>query len=141
MQRNSHWRVQNFVGQPASVKNGSPFPGKFDESNISISPTMLSGAQNMMDHDLSRDIVGKTVERQPDLASKGIPLPTPIHANMSVPVRSDGVFSHPLHGTVSDAQSTECPAISEQLNPQDELTIEGGTVSISSVYSQECVIT
>ncbi|CAK8537099.1 unnamed protein product [Lathyrus sativus] len=140
--RNSHWRVQNFVGQPPVVKNGSgpalPFPGKFDESNISISPTMLSGTQNMMDHDLSRDIVRKTMERQPDLASKGIPLPVlPMHANMSVPVRSDGVFSHPLQGTVSDTQSSECPTTSEQLNQQDELTIEGGTVSISSVYSQE----
>ncbi|PNX95357.1 transcription factor BIM2-like protein [Trifolium pratense] len=143
--RNSHWRVQNFVGQPPVVKNGSgpvsPFPGKFDESNVSISPTMLSGTQNMIDHDLSRDIIGKTMERQPDLASKGIPLPMAMQSNMSVPVRSDGVLSHPLQGTVSDAQSIECPATSEQLNQQDELTVEGGTISISSVYSQGCVIT
>ncbi|WJX63277.1 hypothetical protein P8452_48187 [Trifolium repens] len=138
--RNSHWRVQNFVGQPPVVKNGSgpvsPFPGKFDESNVSISPTMLSGTQSMIDHDLSRDIIGKTMERQPDLARKGISLPMAMHSNMSVPVRSDGVLSHPLQGTVSDAQSTECPATSAQLNQQDELTVEGGTISISSVYSQ-----
>jgi hypothetical protein len=95
----------------------------------------------MMDHDLSRDIIGKTMERQPDLASKGISLPMAMHSTMSVPVRSDGVISHPLQGTVSYAQSTECPATSEQLNQQDELTVEGGTISISSVYSQGCVIT
>ena len=138
--RNSHWRVQNIVGQPPAIKNGSgpvsPFPGKFDESNINISPTILSGTQSMMDHDPNRDIVSKTVERQPNLANKGIPLPMAMHANMSVPVRSDGVLSHPLQGTVSDAISTECPIISEQLNQQDELTVEGGTISISSVYSQ-----
>lgn len=138
--RNSHWRAQNFVGQPPIVKNGSgpvsPFPGKFDENSVSISPTMLSGSHNMIDHDPTRDIVGKTAERQPDLASKGIPLPMAMHANMSVPVRSDGVLSHPLQGTVSDAQSTECPTTSEQLNQQDDLTVEGGTISISSVYSQ-----
>lgn len=138
--RNSHWRVQSFVGQPPVVKNGSgpvsPFPGKFDESNISISPTMLSGTQNMIDPDQGRDVVSKTIERQPDLASKGIPLPMPMHANMSVPVRSDGVHAHPLQGTVSDAQSTECRETSEQLNQQDDLAVEGGTISISSAYSQ-----
>ena len=90
----------------------------------------------MIDHDPTQDIVGKTAERQPDLASKGIPLPMAMHANMSVPVRSDGVLSHPLQGSVSDAQSAECPTTSEQLNQQDELTVEGGTISISSVYSQ-----
>lgn len=57
-----------------------------------------------------------------------------------LPVRSDGVHAHPLQGTVSDAQSTECPATSEQLNQQDELAVEGGTISISSAYSQGCVI-
>ncbi|CAJ1931805.1 unnamed protein product [Sphenostylis stenocarpa] len=140
VERNSHWRVQSFAGQPTSIKNGlgpvSPFPGKFDESNISISPTMLSGTQNTIDPDQNRDMVNKTAERQPDLASKGIPLPLPMHANMSVPVRSDGVHAHPLQGTVSDAQSTECPTTSELQSQQDELTIEGGTISISSVYSQ-----
>ncbi|MED6222084.1 hypothetical protein PIB30_061072 [Stylosanthes scabra] len=138
--RNSHWRVQSFVGQPQAIKNGSgpvsPFPGKFDESNISISPTMLSGNQNMIDTDQGRDIVSKASEGQPDLASKGIALPLGMHTNMSVPVRSDGVSSHPLQGSVSEAQSTECPATSEPPNQQDELTIEGGTISISSVYSQ-----
>ncbi|KAL1317698.1 hypothetical protein HN51_069908 [Arachis hypogaea] len=138
--RNSHWRVQSFVGQPQAIKNGSgpvsPFPGKFDESNISISPTMLSGNQNMIDTDQGRDIVSKASEGQTDLASKGIALPLGMHPNMSVPVRSDGVLSHPLQGSVSEAQSTECPAASEPLSQQDELTIEGGTISISSVYSQ-----
>lgn len=138
--RNSHWRVQSFAGQPPAIKNGlgpvSPFPGKFDESSVSISPTMLSGTQNRIDPDQSRDIVNKTAERQPDLVSKGVPLPLAMHANMSVPVRSDGVIAHPLQGTVSDAQSTECPTSSEPHNLQDELTVEGGTISISSVYSQ-----
>ncbi|WVZ11858.1 hypothetical protein V8G54_016388 [Vigna mungo] len=83
---------------------------------------MLSGTQNTTDPDQGRDIVNKTAERQPDLVSKGIPLPLPMHSNMSVPVRSDGVLAHPLQGTVSDAQSTECPTTSEPQNQQDELT-------------------
>ncbi|KAI4357960.1 hypothetical protein L6164_001872 [Bauhinia variegata] len=130
--RNSHWRVQSFVNQPQAVKNDSgpvsPFPGKFDENNIGISPTLLSGTQNMIDSDIN-----KTAERQPELAGKGIPLPMPMHA---VPVRSDGAFAHPPQVSVSDAQSTERPVTSVPQNQQDELAIEGGTISISSVYSQ-----
>lgn len=141
MQRNSHWRAQSF-GQTQAVKNGSgpvsPFPGKFDESNISVSPTMLSGSQNMVDTEQGRDIVSKAAERQPELEHKVMPLalPMPMNSNMSVPVRSDGALAHPLQGSVSDTQSTECPAASEQHNLQDELKIEGGTINISSVYSQ-----
>ncbi|KAF1864012.1 hypothetical protein Lal_00031165 [Lupinus albus] len=142
-QRNSHWRVQNFAGQPQLVKNGSgpvsPFPGKLDESNTSISPTMPCGSQNMIDPDQSRDIASKITETQPDLASKGVPIPMAVHSNMPVPVRSDGVIAHPLNGIVSDAQSIEYPATSEPQTQQEELTVEGGTISISSVYSQGCV--
>ncbi|KAK4263651.1 hypothetical protein QN277_029038 [Acacia crassicarpa] len=139
--RNSHWRVQS-LGQPQAVKNGSgpvsPFPGKFDESNISVSPTMLSGSQNIIDPEQSRDIVSKAVERQAELECKGItmPMPMPMHASMSVPVRSDGALAHPLQGPVSDGQLAECPANSEPRNQQEELTIEGGTINISSAYSQ-----
>ncbi|XP_028803482.1 transcription factor BIM2 [Neltuma alba] len=137
--RNSHWRVQGY-GQHQAVKNGSgpvsPFPGKFDESNISVSPTVLSGSQNTIDPEQSRDIISKTVERQAELECKAVPLPMPMHANMSVPVRSDGALAHPLQGPVSDGQSAECPANSEPQNQQEELTIEGGTINISSVYSQ-----
>ncbi|KAI4314046.1 hypothetical protein L6164_026989 [Bauhinia variegata] len=135
--RNSHWRVQSFVGQPQAVKNDSgpvsPFPGKFDKNNISISPAILSATQNMIDSEQSRDIVSKTAETQPELAGKGMPLPMPMHA---VPVRSDGALAHSLQGPVSDAQSTEHPITSVSHNQQDELAIEGGTISISSAYSQ-----
>lgn len=101
---------------------------------------MFSGTQNMIDPDQSRDVVSKTAERQPELVSKRVPTPMPTLANMSVPVRSDGVHAHPLQGTVSNAQLTECPATSDPQSQHDELTIEGGTISISSVYSQGWVV-
>ncbi|KAJ7943288.1 Transcription factor BIM2 [Quillaja saponaria] len=139
--RNSHWRVQSFVGQPQSVKNGSvpgsTFPVKLDDSHIGITPTILSGNQNMIEPEYSRDVARKTVESQPELAHKGgVSVPIPLHADMPVPVRSDGVLAHPLQGSISDAQSTECPLTGDLLNQQEELTIEGGTISISSAYSQ-----
>lgn len=137
-QRNSHWRVQSFVGHPQTIKNGSgmgsAFPGKFDENNVSLTPTTLTSTQKPVESDPSRDITCKSMDRQPELGNKGL-LPLPMPAS----VRGDGVQAHPLQGPVSDAQSTECPTTSEALS-QQELTIEGGTISISSVYSQGWVV-
>lgn len=145
-QRNSHWRVQSFVGHPQAGKNDtgavSPFPGKFDENGISITPNMLANStQNPVESDPSRDVASKIMDRQPEIVNKAIPLPMPLPVNMA-PVRSDGILAHPLQGPVSDAQSTQCPttSASDALNQQEELTIEGGTISISSVYSQGWVL-
>ncbi|OMO72224.1 hypothetical protein COLO4_27783 [Corchorus olitorius] len=127
--RNSHWRVQSFVGHPQAMKNGSgpgsTYAGKFDENNINISPTMITNAQNPVEHDPIRDAASKTMDRQPELVNKGMPLPT----------RGDNVLVHPLQRPISEAQSTECLISNETLSQPEDLTIEGGTISISSVYS------
>lgn len=131
-QRNSHWRVQNFVGHPPqTIKNGpgSAFVGKFDEGNISISPTMLTSTQNPIETDSSRDATCKALDRQPEVANKGIPLSMPTSASMSTPVRSD------LQIPVSDSQSIQCPTTSDGQN-QEGLMVEGGTISVTSAYSQ-----
>ncbi|TQD93148.1 hypothetical protein C1H46_021241 [Malus baccata] len=140
--RNSHWRVQSFVGNPQAIKSDtapvSPFPGKFDENNISINPNMLGNSTpNPVESDPSRDVASKIVDRQPEILNKGIPQPMPL-PNITPPVRSDGVLAHPLQGKISDAQSTQCPttSASDALSQHEELTVEGGTISISSVYSQ-----
>ncbi|PON76736.1 Basic helix-loop-helix transcription factor [Trema orientale] len=128
--RNSHWRVQNYVGHPQTVKNGpgSSFPGKFDESNISISPNMLTSTQNPVESDPSRDVALKVLERQPEVANKGI--------SVVGPTRSDGMLTHPLQIPVSDSQSTQCPMTSDGQNQHEELMVEGGTISVTSTYSQ-----
>lgn len=133
-QRNSHWRVQSFAGHSQAIKNGpgSVFPGKFDENNISIAPTMITSTQNPVESDPSRDVSSKAPEHQPEVASKGISLPIAQSANLSGPTRSE----HPLQVSVSDSQSTQCATTSNAQNQQEELMIEGGTISITSSYSQ-----
>lgn len=137
-QRNSHWRVQSLVGHPQTIKNGSgmgsAFPGKLDENNVSLTPTTLTSTQKPVESDPSRDITCKSMDRQPELRNKGLPLPMPAS------VRGDGTQAHALQGPVSDSQSTECPMTREALSQQEELIIKGGTISISSVYSQGWVI-
>ncbi|GMI99852.1 BES1-interacting Myc-like protein 2 [Hibiscus trionum] len=128
--RNSHWRVQSFVGQPQAIKNdfgaGSTVPGKIGENNINISPTMITSAPNPVEADPIRDATSKAMDQQPELANKGMPLP----------ISGDNVFSHPLQRPVSGVQSTECLIRNDTSNQQDDPTIEGGTISISSIYSQ-----
>ncbi|XP_068326650.1 transcription factor BIM2-like isoform X2 [Pyrus communis] len=135
------WSPEPTKLMPWAIKSDaapvSPFPGKFDDNNISINPNMLpNSTPNPVESDPSRDVASKIVDRQPEIVNKGIPLPMPLP--MTPPVRSDGVLAHPLQGQISDAQSTQCPttSASDVLSQQEELTIEGGTISISSVYSQ-----
>ncbi|KAL6190200.1 hypothetical protein ACLB2K_036598 [Fragaria x ananassa] len=140
--RNSHWRVQSFAGHPQPIKNDigviSPFPGKYDENNISITPNILANStQNPVESEPTRDVASKIMDQQTEIVNKGLPPPMPLPENVLPTVRSDGMLAHPLHGPISDAQSTQCPTTSgDALNQQEHLTIEGGTISISSVYSQ-----
>ncbi|GLT77106.1 hypothetical protein SLA2020_487210 [Shorea laevis] len=132
--RNSHWRSQGFVGNPQAVKNGSSpgstFPGKFDENNISMTPTMFTSSQNPLDCEPNRDVASKATDQQPELANKGTPL------FMPASVQGDGVHLQPLHRPISDAQLTDSPILSDTMTQMEELSVEGGTISISSVYSQ-----
>ncbi|XP_039024803.1 transcription factor BIM2-like isoform X2 [Hibiscus syriacus] len=128
--RNSHWRVQSFGGQQQAIKNGSglgsAFSGKFDENNSNIDPTMITGSQNLVESDSLRDTMSKAMDQQPELMSWKIPMP----------VQGYNMLVHPLQRAVSEAQSTECFIGNDTLNQLEDLTIEGGTISISSVYSE-----
>ncbi|PKI62490.1 hypothetical protein CRG98_017114 [Punica granatum] len=122
--RNSHWRVQSFVGQPHAAKNGSApvsmFPGKFEDNNVGITSNMLASTQNTLELEAGREVINKSVDQ---------PMPTP--------VRTDGTADHPLQRPAgSDLQSVAGPFTENLLNQSEDLSIEGGTINISSVYSQ-----
>ncbi|GMJ04587.1 BES1-interacting Myc-like protein 2 [Hibiscus trionum] len=127
--RNSHWRVQSFVGHAQDIKNGcgpgSTFAHKFDEHNTNINPTMITSAQNAVEADPFRDATSKTIDHRTE-SNAGLPLP----------IQGDTMLVHPFQRPVSETQSTECLISNDILDRQEDLTIEGGTISISSVYSQ-----
>ena len=128
-QRNSHWRVQSFNGHSQYIKNNvlaSAFPGKIDENNIPINPTMLASMHNPVESDPS-----KALDHQ-----QGITLPMPLPGTMSATNRSDGALGHSLQRPVSDAQTNQCPITNNALNQQNELSVEGGTISMSTAYAQ-----
>lgn len=135
-QRNSHWRVQSFIGHPQAIKNDSGRGPTFDENNITINPTMLTGTQRQGQSDPSRDVTCKAAEQLPELANKVMPVPMSLQTTIPNTVQSDCLVAHPFGLPVSDAQSADFSITNDTMNQQEELTIEGGTISISSVYSQ-----
>ncbi|KAK6133972.1 hypothetical protein DH2020_032293 [Rehmannia glutinosa] len=140
LERNSHWRLESFAGQPQTMKNGSgpgpAFPAGFDENAAAVPTTMHPGPLNPIEPDHVRDAPCRPIDLQTELPNITMGMPASLQATMPVSIANDGAFSHILHGPHSDAQSTECPNAADALNLQDELAIESGTISISSVYSQ-----
>ncbi|XP_073270155.1 transcription factor BIM2-like isoform X1 [Primulina huaijiensis] len=138
--RNSHWLSQNFVGQTQVVKNGSSpgstYPVRFDE-NCVVSPTSMQPSHHHpIEPDLIRDASCRSIEPKSEVPSKAMGIPMPLQASMPVLSTNDGGISQTLNMTASDAQLPEYSMAADAANHQDELTVEGGTISISSTYSQ-----
>lgn len=127
--------------------NGGPGPalvltGKFEEKHISVSPTAPGSAQNPVESDTSTATI----------TNKGISFPTSLQPNFFSPLRNGGDVpqapsSHPsaVENTSPQPQSQLCQtrscttvdgAVATDKLKEEELTIEGGTISISSAYSQ-----
>lgn len=89
----------------------------------------------------------KTTEHHPGITNEAFPIPICSQPNYCTPTQSGGpggVVSQVTHRLASDAEndiyqpSKECQtmtATSEKLK-EKELTVEGGAISISSVYSK-----
>lgn len=97
---------------------------------------MQSGLHNPLEPDHVRDAPCRPIDPQIELPNKALGMSMPLQASIPVSMANDGAFAHILHGPPSDDQSTEGPSTADALNRQDELAIEGGTISISSVYSE-----
>ncbi|CAN0929431.1 Transcription factor BIM2 [Linum grandiflorum] len=139
--RNSHWQVQNLVGHPQALSNGSGmgpvFPAKLDDNGIAVTSSMIANPQHVMDPDSLKDAA---MMQQADLLNKdGYPDLLRHFQTASVPaLHSDGINAHhhPLQQPLSNPQSAECPMTADILHQQEELAIEGGTINISSAYSE-----
>eukprot|EP00262_Sarcandra_glabra_P007189 TRINITY_DN19828_c0_g1_i1.p1 TRINITY_DN19828_c0_g1~~TRINITY_DN19828_c0_g1_i1.p1 ORF type:complete len:355 (+),score=61.50 TRINITY_DN19828_c0_g1_i1:113-1177(+) len=136
-----------------AIKNGSGpglmFAGKFDENNVAIAPSILTNAQNLVESDNTNTGASfKGMDHHPGLANKAVSMPSPLPQNM---YSSGGGLAQFQQRLMSDAENmasrpqsqlwqrqgqADCPINSDMLNEHEELTVEGGTISVSSVYSQ-----
>ncbi|KAF8079747.1 hypothetical protein N665_1003s0009 [Sinapis alba] len=122
--RNNHWRVQSLANHPVAVNNGTgpviPFPGKFEEITVAYPPVTVAELQNAVECEKGIAIASKLIDSQPELYDKGLP-----------PLQT----IHPL--VHREQANNECRATSDGLGLSDDLIIEGGSISISTVYSHE----
>ncbi|KAK4844251.1 hypothetical protein QYF36_018060 [Acer negundo] len=154
--RNNHKPAESYVDQSRGINSGSGpalvYAAKFDEKKIAVSPAIPGTAQNPVDSEMSTATTFKSMDHQPGITNKSIPFPMSLQPNYFTPVRSGGVVAQlPPRLTTSDAENTtyqpqaqlcnirSCTSdgvvASDKLKEQ-ELTIEAGTINISSAYSQ-----
>ncbi|KAF1887186.1 hypothetical protein Lal_00040786 [Lupinus albus] len=122
------------------------FASKTDEKNITISPTIPGSAKNV-ESGLNTATNFKPMDHQTGIMNNVFPIPISSQPNFFTTTQSEGqggVVSQLKHKLSSDAENAiyqpleECQtmmATSEKLKDK-ELTIEGGAISISSVYSK-----
>ncbi|KAL9262603.1 Transcription factor BIM2-like protein [Drosera capensis] len=131
--RHSHWRVQSFLGLPQAIKTspepGTVVPAKLDERSVGISPSMRSNTQAPV-------VPGSNqgVYRPMDHTTETAVFSMPIHVAVPTPVQNDGTVAYFPARPVSDAQPTDRTMSDDG---QQEPTIEGGTINISSAYSDQ----
>ncbi|KAI4344007.1 hypothetical protein L6164_011285 [Bauhinia variegata] len=116
---------------------------KIDEKNFAISPAIPGSAQNL-ESDMSTATTIRPMDQHPGITNKAMPSPIPSQPNFFTPAKTGGVASQLTHRLVADAEnSTHQPSVqcqtyscaSDKLKEKD-LTVEGGAISISSVYSK-----
>uniref|UniRef100_A0A5B7BE95 Putative transcription factor BIM1 isoform X2 n=1 Tax=Davidia involucrata TaxID=16924 RepID=A0A5B7BE95_DAVIN len=158
--RNNHRPAEGFVDQSRGMNIGSgpalTFAAKFEEDNILVSPAIPRNGQNPVQSDMSTATTFKAMDHHPGLTNKGVPLPVPLQPNIFTPGGSNGAVAPLAPRLASDAentlsqpqsqlwQSSSCTTdsvVASDKMKEQELTIESGTISISSVYSQGLLTT
>lgn len=153
---NNHRPTENYVDQSRGINSGSSparvFAGKLDEKNISISPTNAGSAQNPAEaDDGTTTTTFKRVDHHPGITNRRVPFPLPLEPNFFPPLVTSAAVPELPPKLVPDAEkihsrpppqlykirssTADGTAASDKLKEQ-ELAVDGGTISISSVYSQ-----
>ncbi|KAF3438007.1 hypothetical protein FNV43_RR20763 [Rhamnella rubrinervis] len=154
------WRSNHRLGespdQSRGMKGGADpavaFAGKLDEKNICVSPTIPGSAQNPVESDTSTATTLKAMDHHSSITNKAMPVPMLLQPNFLSPVRGGGAVPQVQSRLPSDenisskppqsqlCQTRSCTstdgAVANDKLKEQELTIEGGTISISSAYSQ-----
>lgn len=152
LQRHNHGLGESITDHSQAIKNGASaglmFAGKFDGNHVAVTPSMLGNSQNPVESDnMSAGTRFKALDHHPGSANKAASVPIPLQQNFHNSVGRNSGIVQPQPRLMSDAENMasqsqlnlwrrSCPTDSNILNEQEELAIEGGTIHLSSVYSQ-----
>ncbi|XP_072968992.1 transcription factor BIM2-like [Typha angustifolia] len=114
---------------------GFTFSGKFVDNSIPVAPTMLSNAHNVGESDMSTGTPSMPVPLQPNMyATVGgggfIQTQQPLISD------SDNMASQSQSQWQRSSCPTDCTVSSDMGIDQEELAIDEGTITMSSIYSQ-----
>ncbi|XP_050375953.1 transcription factor BIM1 isoform X2 [Argentina anserina] len=152
---NNHKLGESYCDQSRGVNGGSApalvfAAAKFEEKSTSVSPTIPGSAQNPVESDTSTETTFRAKDHHGGITNKAIPYPLSMQSNFMTPVRSgtaappfpprlpsdaETASSHPRSMFFPKSCTADAGGISDKLK-EHELTIEGGRINISSVYSQ-----
>ncbi|KAK8703104.1 hypothetical protein V6N13_021433 [Hibiscus sabdariffa] len=151
--------TENYADQSRAINGTSApsvvFPTKLDEGNITVTPTIHEIAENPIEHPNRYRSRATTTYRAMDLSpgmmNKTMPFPVSLQPNFfnsaqsTVPaIQNAPMLPSDAENSVSQPQTIPCHTGScttngslPNVNPKEQkLQIEGGTISISSAYSQ-----
>ncbi|PWA64011.1 basic helix-loop-helix (bHLH) DNA-binding superfamily protein [Artemisia annua] len=150
---NNQRPTEGFIDQPR-VQNGVsgsalPYASKLNENKHSVALNLpKKDHQNILDSDLSSLETMKDIGQHPRLTNLASPFPSPLQPNVYSPgCGSTSVAAPPPSTLPSDTTNTpsqlwqsrscttDCTVAGDKSKDQD-LTIESGTISISTIYSQ-----
>ncbi|KAH0461532.1 hypothetical protein IEQ34_009107 [Dendrobium chrysotoxum] len=147
--RNNHHGSGDGMIDPQVLKNGASSGLLMSDSSIPVAPSILSSAQNPTESDLIAGVSYKELENPNGFSNKVATSPASLQPNLYPSIgRGTGAVSHPQQRLIPEAvitgsQSewlrssfpTGCNVSNDEINAQ-ELTIDEGTISVSSEYSQ-----
>ncbi|XP_038983491.1 transcription factor BIM2-like isoform X2 [Phoenix dactylifera] len=113
------------------VPPGFMFSGKFVDNSIPIAPTMLSNTQNVAEPDMNTGTGAVLAPCASVGRESGLTLP-----QERLISDSDNMASHAQSQWQRSSGPADCTIGSDMLNIQEELAIDEGTISVSSVYTQ-----
>ncbi|KAG6390054.1 hypothetical protein SASPL_151532 [Salvia splendens] len=130
------WRNEGYVervrGTSTDSAPASVYGKKFDDSKAAVSPSLPTSGQNLVDSDLSTaTTLRERVVQPPESTSKAATLHSPMNPNIfTLGSRTASVPASPI-------SPKQASGVEKTMTwPPQGITIESGTINISSVYSQ-----
>lgn len=154
-QRNNQRSADVYNDQPRGISSGSVpalvLAAKFIEKNSPLSPIVPGSSHNAVDSDTSSASTLKAVDHHSGRTSNALPFPMSMPPKLSASTRDGNLVPQPpkqlSSGTDHSSLRPEirsCEArcynsdvaVASEMQKEQDLTIEGGTINISSIYSQ-----
>lgn len=154
-QRNNQRSADVYNDQSRGINSGSVpalvLAAKFIEKNSPLSPIVPGSSHNAVDSDTSSASTLKAVDYHSGRINNAVQFPMSMPPKLYAPTRDGSVVPQPPKQLSSETdhpslrpEIRSCEArcynndvaVASEMQKEQDLTIEGGTINISSVYSQ-----